>query len=439
MKKNYLKKYVCYLFLIILTTPLCISEEWTSGLFGLSAMEKLTYDYRVGINSIERLKYGWLPSIDINGDYKMYGGVGDVMSCLTGDLTLGLKQKLPFGGAVWAQMDIPFTAFYPQTQDQSFSGEFVSSLGLNLPVTYDCSLLRSYFSVLKNEYVIEKKCLDLDYKIEFRALIEEYCGAVWDYLYYGRLIKLLLEEDSLYCQLEKDYETLLEKGKITVVQFYEQNAKHRDLKNDIIQVRSCFCTSRKKLALLGIEEEDLNLDSGEFLAWLKVFCARFDEVLGYKIEYEKAQLTKSYYYSIKNRFEKVPVLQTTFSVNKNMNWNLGLSIGVEVFPSLLCDSNRKSGTFEKKAYELKMNELERVQKRICDEQALEKESALVNFESMIQEVEEGRTRLESYEHLLEIGRIPSLGVLMEKNRLAQTELKRDDGEYRLYRAILSFY
>ena len=118
MKKNYLKKYVCYLFLIILTTPLCISEEWTSGLFGLSAMEKLTYDYRVGINSIERLKYGWLPSIDINGDYKMYGGVGDVMSCLTGDLTLGLKQKLPFGGAVWAQMDIPFTAFYPQTQDR---------------------------------------------------------------------------------------------------------------------------------------------------------------------------------------------------------------------------------------------------------------------------------------------------------------------------------
>lgn len=439
MKKRYLKMYVCYLFLIILTTPLCISEEWTSGLFGLSAMEKLTYDYRVGINSIERLKYGWFPSVVLNGDYNMQGGAGDEISYLTGDFSLRIKQQLPFGGAVWAQMNFPFTAFCPQTQDQSFDTEFISSLGVNLPVAFDCSLLRSYFSVYKNEYLIEKKCLDLDYKIELRALIEEYCGGLWDYLYYGRLLKLLMEEDSLYCQLEKDYEALLEKGKITVVQFYEQNAKHRDLKNDIVQIRSCFCSSRKKLALLGIEEEDLNLNSGDFLAWLKVFCARFDESLRYKIEFEKAQLTKSFYYSIKSRFDKIPVLQATFSLNKNMNWNLGLSIGVEVFPSLVCDSNRKSGLFEKKVFELKMNEIERVQKRICEEQALEKESAFVNFESMVQEVKEGRTRLESYERLLEIGRIPSLGVLMEKNRLAQTELKRDDAEYRLYHAILSFY
>lgn len=394
------------------------------------------------------LKFRWVPSLGITLDGEVDGNFGEGVYDLEAVPSISVNQLLLGGMNLWAKVKIPVEfsrkdysglEFRDFENGENYKWEWISSFGVNIPLINGKKTRKLYNSYLMEEYTQEEKSSLLNYKINIEKAREDFSGKLWSYLYCKKFRELMNQEILLYEKLYDDKEKLFKAGRSSVLDMAEAKTHIFELIQEKLEYENIMLSMEKNLCEIGVDCEQINFNLGHVLEWISGLCEQLGERESYVTDLKKIAAKRQFNQILVPYVQKFPVFQSSFSIDRDLNWKGALNIGFELFPEVMFGKKAESVELQYELYKKQVSSIENTEKFIQREREQSLHSRKVYSAEMNQYYLREKERYEGFEVLYECGKISQWDLNLQQLMVEKARLYDMDGKFQIYETALSFY
>ncbi len=377
----------------------------------------------------------FLPSFDFNFSGSYLGEFESANSSTNLSPTFTLNQNLP-GGAIFKIGSDYSLDVLNLDWDVNHTHALNPFASFEIPLIFDKKFFRENVDGSLKYAKFYEKFLDADYKLKNKENLCDFVNNFGNFLYYLELKKVLREKNQILNLQEENFEKMILTGKVSAMEVSEKIKSNYENLKEISENENNILKSKENLILMDLkfdlENESENILLKDFLLfWLNILeneNKNENDFLFLSENYELSLLDKNYYENVRSSVKNLPSFTTDFFLQnesssfssfpdfKNAVWKAKISVNIPISFGNNIFLQGKNQSLKRKIY---FFERERIYDKISLKS--EKISSVKKIYSdyilnLLYQLKIEEKRTETYEKLLEMGKISKLDLEFQKNQ-----------------------